>query len=100
MNVEPLSIAEATRILGTLLTTLSVLTGALFYWRGRIADETIKTQQSEKIKQDLLQIQSETSQLKCEIHSLKDSFSESFKQVFHSLGRLEGTINAQSSKNQ
>ena len=98
MAAETMSIAEASRVVGTVVTTLSVLTGALVYWRGRIAETAIKSQESEKLKEDLLEIQSQTSQLKTEVHSLKDNFSLSFQNIFHTLGRLEGSINAQNPK--
>lgn len=98
MAMPSYSISEVSRIFGTLLTTLSVITGALVYWRGRIAEAAIKHQESENLKKDLSKIQSETSELKSEVHSLKDNFQLSFQQIFHTLGRLEGSINAQTPK--
>lgn len=100
MPPETLTIAEVSRVIGTVVTASSVLTGALVYWRGKIAEAAIKSEESKNLKKDLAIIQNETSELKSEVHSLKDNFQNSLQEIFHALGRLEGSLNAQIPKSQ
>lgn len=100
MDLSIQSIFELSKIVGAVMSFVGLIGAVAIYWRAEITRAAIQHKETEAMQCELLQIQSETSQLKGQINSLKDSFSESLQQIFLALGRLEGSVNAQNSKAQ